>query len=142
MVMVQLRSFGISTRQRIARTSKMIQKVKHKLDQKKLVSVRSLAKEYGMSKSSAHRILKEDLELYPYKMIIQPKLTDEHKIKRKKFANWIFNNFRKEDTMWILFSDEKMFDIDGIYNSQNQRIWASSHAEANERGGIEIKFEK
>jgi hypothetical protein len=101
----------------ISRTSKMIQKVKHKLDQKKLISVRSSAKEYDISKSSAHRILKENLELYPYKMIIEPKLTDEHKIKRKKFAKWVFNNFRKEDTMRILFSDEKMFDIDGIYNS-------------------------
>jgi len=126
-------------RPRISRTSKMIQKVKNKLDQKKLISVRSLAKKYGISKSSAHRILKEDLELYPYKMIIEPKLTDEHKIKRKKFANWVFNNFRKEDTMRILFSDEKMFDIDGIYNSQNQRIWAASRAEANERGGIKMK---
>jgi hypothetical protein len=126
-------------RPRITRTSKMIQKVKHKLDQKKLISVRSLAKEYGISKSSVHRILKEDLKLYPYKMMIEPKLTDEHKIKRKKFANWIFNNFRKEDTMWILFSDEKMFDIDGIYNSQNQRIWVASRAEANERGCIKMK---
>jgi len=126
-------------RPRISRTSKVIQKIKHKLDQKKLISVRSLAKKYGISKSSAHRILKEDLELYPYKMIIEPKLTDEHKIKRKKFANWVFNNFRKEDTMRILFSDEKMFDIDGIYNSQNQRIWAASRAEANERGGIKMK---
>jgi hypothetical protein len=41
--------------------------------------------------------------------------------------------------MRILFSDEKMFDIDGIYNSQNQRIWAASRAEANERGGIKMK---
>ena len=27
-------------------------------------------------------------------------------------------NFRKENPMKILFFDEKMFDIDGIYNSQ------------------------
>ena len=44
---------------RFARTSKMaIQKVKHKLDQKKMVPVRRLAKEYNISKSSAYRILK------------------------------------------------------------------------------------
>jgi hypothetical protein len=41
--------------------------------------------------------------------------------------------------MQILFSDEKMFDIDGIYNSQNQRIWAASRTEANKRGGIKMK---
>jgi hypothetical protein len=117
----------------------MIQKVKHKLDQKKLVSGRSLAKEYGMPKSSGHRIMKEELVLYPYKMIIKLKLTDEHNMKRKKFVNWDFESFRKEDTMRILFSDGKMFDIDGIYNFQNQRILVASRAEANERGGIKMK---
>ena len=32
--------------------------------------------------------------------------------------------------MKILFSDEKMFDIDGVYNSQNERIWAANRMEA------------
>ncbi|CAF3420632.1 unnamed protein product [Rotaria socialis] len=117
----------------------MIQKLKHKLDQKKIVSVRSLAKQYGISKSSAHRILKEDLELHVYKKKIEPRLTDEHKHKRKQFGNWVGHNFRKEDTMRILFSGEKMFDVDGIYNTQNECIWTGSRAEANDRGGIKMK---
>ena len=37
--------------------------------------------------------------------------------------------------MRILFSDEKMFDLDGIYNSQNDRIWAVNREEANRRSG-------
>ena len=72
-----------------------------------------------MSATSVRRILKVDLGLKPYKTIIEPSLSDDQKIKRKKFANWVRNNFRKEETMTILFSDEKIFDIDGIYNSQN-----------------------
>ena len=43
--------------------------------------------------------------------------------------------FRKEDTMTIVFSDEKMFDLDGIYNSENGRIWTVNREEANQRGG-------
>jgi len=66
-------------------------------------------------------------------------LTDEHKEKRIQFANWIRTNFRKEDTMKILFSDEKMFDIDGVYNSQNDRIWAVNRSEADINGGIRQK---
>jgi hypothetical protein len=124
---------------RFARTSKTIQKVKHKLDQKKMVSVRRLAKEYGIFKSSAHRILVDDLKPHAYKMTIEPKLTEEHKNKRKKFVNLVGNNFRKEDTMPILFSDEKIFDLDGMFNSQNQRIWAASRDEADEKGGIKMK---
>jgi len=46
------------------------------------------------------------------------------------------NNFRKEDTLKILFSDEKMFDIDGIYNAQNDRIWAVNREEADKKGGV------
>ena len=59
-------------------------------------------------------------------------LTDEHEAKQLKFANSLRTNFRKEDTMKILFLDEKLFDIDGIYHSHNDRICA----EADIKGGI------
>ena len=36
--------------------------------------------------------------------------------------------------MRILFSDERMFDLDGIYNSENNRIWAVNREEVNRRG--------
>ncbi|CAF5004537.1 unnamed protein product, partial [Rotaria magnacalcarata] len=29
-----------------------------------------------------------------------------------------------------------MFDIDGVYNSQNERIWAPNRADADVKGGI------
>ncbi len=85
------------------------------------------------------RILKEDLGLRPYKKISEPLLTEEHKEKRKKFTNWIRTNFRKEETMKILLSDEKMFDIDSVYNSQNDRVWAVNRAEADKKDGIKQK---
>ena len=34
---------------------------------------------------------------------------------------------------------QKMFAIDGIYNSQNDRIWAVDRAEADTKGGIQPK---
>ena len=37
--------------------------------------------------------------------------------------------------MTILFSNEKTFDLDGIYNSENDRIWPVNRVEANRRGG-------
>ena len=37
--------------------------------------------------------------------------------------------------MKILFSDEKLFDIDGVYNNQNDRVWAVSRGEADKQGG-------
>jgi hypothetical protein len=48
-------------------------------------------------------------------------LTDVQKRKRVKFANWMLNHFNKEDIKKWLFTDEKYFDLDGVYNDQNGR---------------------
>jgi inhibitor of nuclear factor kappa-B kinase subunit alpha len=106
-------------RSRTIRTKSAIKKVKHRVERRKSVSSRKVARELGISRTSVQRILKNDLGLQAYKIQNEPLLTDEHKEKRIQFANWIRTNFRNEDTMKILFSDEKMFDIDGVYNFQN-----------------------
>ncbi|CAF3318649.1 unnamed protein product [Rotaria socialis] len=68
--------------------------------------------------------------------IKQPKLTDVKKKKRVKFANWVLNNYTKSDITRWLFSDEKYFDLNGICNNQNDRIWAISREEADKRVAI------
>ena len=121
---------------RFAKTKGNIQKIKHRLRRKKRVSARKLSMELDISEKSVRRIMKKDLGLRPYKKVIEPLLSNDQKIKRKKFANWLQTNFRKEDTMRILFSDEKFFDIDGVYNSQNDRVWAVDRADADKKDGI------
>ena len=37
--------------------------------------------------------------------------------------------------MTIIFYHETMFDLDGIYNSENDRIWAVNTEEKNRRDG-------
>ena len=122
---------------RIIRTKENILKVKNRLRRKTGVSARKLSMKFGISATSVRQILKIDLGLKPYKKVIKPSLSDDQKIKRKKFANWVGNNFRKEETMRILFSNEKFFDINGVYNSQNDRVWAVDRADADEKGGIQ-----
>ena len=56
-----------------------------------------------------------------------------------KFANLVRHNFQKEDTLRILFSDEKMFGLDGMYNAQNGRIWAVNREETDKRDGVQQK---
>ena len=109
------------------------------MNRKILLSAVKLAAEMNLSETTVRRVFKKDLKLKPYKMTVQPSLTDQHKERRKRFANWIRTNFRKKDTMKILFSDEKVFDIDGVYNSQNERIWTANRMEADAKGGIKRK---
>ena len=90
-------------------TKAAIVKVKNLLNQKKPVSTRRLAKEMNTSRRSLQRILREDIDCKPYKKAIQPKLTNFQKNKRVKFANWVLNNYSKEDTKKCLFTNEKVF---------------------------------
>ena len=123
-------------RPRIIRTKGMIQKVRKPMKRKKRVPVRKLAGELDISNGYVVRILKQDLGYRSYKKRVEPALTDFEKSKRMKFANWVRHNFQKEHTLRILFSDEKMFDLDGMYNAQNDRIWAVNCEETDKTGGV------
>ena len=92
-----------SDRPRIARTKANISKAKWRLDHNKRVSIRRLAAEIKISRTSVRRILREDLGCFPYKKVKQTKLTNLQKQKRVKFANWVSNNYAKDDTKrWLL----------------------------------------
>ena len=65
----------------------MIQKIKRRLNRRKSLSSRKLARELGISRSSVQKILTDDLEPQAYKMQKEALLTDEHKEKRMNFAN-------------------------------------------------------
>ena len=101
---------------RMVRTKAAIVKVKNCLNQKKRVSARKLAKEMNTSRRSIQRIFRTDLGWKSYKKTIQSKLTNLQNNKRVKCANWVLNNYSKEYTKNWLFTDEKYFDLDGIYN--------------------------
>ena len=100
-------------------TKENIKKVKNRLYRKQDISLKAFE---GASATSMRRILNIDLELKPYEKIIELSLSDDQKIKRKQFANWLRTNFRKKDILKILFSDEKCFDIDSVYNSENESV--------------------
>ena len=120
---------------RTVHTKAVVQKIKRKAKNGKRISCRKLAFEMDMSFSSAYRILRKDLKMKPYKKTVEPLLKDEHKVQRKKFANWGRKKFRRKDKLRIFFSDEKIFDLDGICNGQNDRIWVVNWEEADRRGG-------
>lgn len=125
--------------QRTARTNANFKKVKNILSKAKRTSARKMAKKLCISDRSVRRILHEDLKCSAYKIVKEPAITDLQKTKRVTFANWVLNNFNKDDTKNWLFSDEKLFDLDGVYNVQNDRIWAVSRQEGNKKGGIKKK---
>jgi hypothetical protein len=51
-------------------------------------STRKAAAQLGISRQLVQRILKSELNLYPYKMTVLPKLTVQNKPQIKAFAEW------------------------------------------------------
>ena len=47
--------------------------------------------------------------------------------------------FSKRKALKILSSDEILFDIDGIYNSENEGVQALNHVDADKKGNIKQK---
>ena len=136
--------FKSTGRLRTVRTAANIRKVKHRHDRLQVFSYLKIARDLRISRTIAQRILKDHLKLKSYRIKVQTKISGDQKAERLKFANWIRTNFRKQDTLRFLFSDDKMFDIDGVYNSQNERVWVPSRADADAKGGIKQiqKFSK
>lgn len=95
-----------------AHTKANIWRKKH-LNQKQ-ISRKRFAAESHISKSSVQQILREDLVWSQYKKMKQPRLTNLQKERRVKFANWVWNNYAKDDTKKWFFTEEKFFDLSAI----------------------------
>ena len=71
-------------------------------------------------------------------MVTVPAITTAQHTARLNFARW----WRKEAKFFkskpIMFSDEKIFTVDGGLNRQNNRIYSCSREEADKNGGIII----
>ena len=70
-----------------------------------------------MSRTSTQRILKDHLKFQAYGKKVQPKISEDQMGTCKLDT---LRTFVKR-TLSFLFSSENMFDIDGIYNCQNER---------------------
>lgn len=87
-------------------------------------SVRKIAQETDISKSSAHQILKRH-KYHPYKMKLVQELSDDDFNRRMEFCD---ETMRKYDVnnqffFWNCFSDESSFELSGSINRHNMRYW-------------------
>ena len=120
----------------LVRTKANINRVKDCSGRKSRVSARKIATELNISRISVWRILKNDIGLRSYNKIMEPSLSDDQRVKWKNLQIILRTNFRKENTIEILFSDEKYFDIDGVHNSHSGRVRAVNHVDADEKGAV------
>lgn len=110
-------------RLRTARTSDNIAIVRHSVNDDPTTSTCHRAQELNIAKTSLLRILKEDLHLYPYKVLTQElKARDHHR--RRLFADLMLERHTHDSGFYnkIIFSDEAHFQLNGYVNRQNCRV--------------------
>ena len=100
--------------------------VERVLDSLPIGSVRSMATASGVPKTSVHRIIKENTDLFPYKKQFDHYIPPNSKIERLEFCNKLLARIEESPDYLhnILFTDESTFDCNIHLNKQNNRIWS------------------
>lgn len=87
-------------------------------------SIRQAASTISCSYGFVHKVLKHDLQLFPYKVQVTQELHEEDLSLRVSMCETLLE--KSEDPNFfdkIIFSDESTFRLDGIVNRHNCRIW-------------------
>ena len=110
-------------------TPENIEKVRKIMEKSPKKSTRRGGPLASMSSTSFWRILRTELNLFPYKIQIKQRLSPENAAKRLEFADiilpMIFNEELDPKQVW--FSDEAHFHLDGYVNKQNWRFWGNQN---------------
>lgn len=92
------------------------------------VTVRQLANEYNIAKSSVSKIFKK-VKYHPYKIRLLHELAEDDFDRRLQFCeDFMSRNDRYPDFIEkVLFSDEATFYLNGHVNRQNCRYWSDTN---------------
>src|SRR6218665_656746 len=118
-----------SGRPRTARTNENIEHVQELVLRQEdkpqsHLTIRERAREVGISKSSVHRIVKQDLALKCFKNRQATDLTEANKQARRERSKELHDRYPAHMVNFIWFTDEKLFTIATPKNSQNDRVYA------------------
>ena len=84
-----------SGRKLTARSPENVDAVRDSVGRSPKKSLWRCSQELGLSRSSAHRILKNDLQLYPYRIQIKQTLTQNDMAKRVEMCQWFESKIEK-----------------------------------------------
>ena len=116
-----------SGRKLTARPPESVDAVRNRVVRNPKKSLRKRSQELSLSRSSVHRILKNDLQLYPYRIQIKQTPTQNDMAKRVQISQW-FESKTEENPNFlqnVWFSDEAHFSLSGHVNSKNSMFWGS-----------------
>ncbi|GBL79126.1 hypothetical protein AVEN_92377-1 [Araneus ventricosus] len=116
-------------RQQTAVTPENVATVSGIIQQNPMSSVRRIASETGLKRSSTQKILRKSLHMFPFKIQTHQAIPVRAVQQRVDFANQMLTMIDSEgfDVGCIWFTDEAHFHLNGIVNKQNWRFWGSEN---------------
>ena len=123
-------------------TKSVVSAVKKKMKRNPQRSVRKVAKEANISRSSMQRIVKNDLQLCPYKKQSRQLISEPSKQKRLHRGKLIFQEMERATGKVFIWSDEKMFMVEAETNEQNVRVYAKSSKDLSVNARSHLKRQK
>lgn len=120
---------GRSGRKRSVRTAENEDDIVTTIESDEKVTIRRMALSVAASRSSIHRMLKDDLKFKAYHMSRVQKLTAAHKVTRKECCEMFLTMDIVDDDLRnnLIFTDEALFHLDGHVNTRNSVFWAANN---------------
>ncbi|KIH50223.1 hypothetical protein ANCDUO_19700 [Ancylostoma duodenale] len=97
-------------------------------------SMRKMAGNLGIGATSAKNIVRKKLNLRPFRMQDAHFLNYRMKVIRWQICKASLKRFAGDTHLNVVFSDEKIFTVDPVLNSQNDQILSRTLPEAIRKG--------
>lgn len=94
-------------------------------DSHAMLSVRRVSQESGIPSTSVFRIMKQALNLKPYRFKMLQSLEDQDYDQRRAFGNWFYQNSGRIKN--VLWSDEAYLHLNGDISRYHCRIWSQNN---------------
>lgn len=107
-------------------TAQLAKAVKARIRRNCHRSLRKMAKQMKVPRESLRRMVKNNLGLKSLKMRKTHMLNDRLRVARRYKCKQLLSRYAPDDCKSILFSDEKLFNVEVKWNSQNDRVLAAN----------------
>ena len=114
---------------RKVRKPKIIRNTTEKIRRNPPRNVRKLASASGVNYETMQTVLKNDLNLSPYRITKAQLLSQATKTKRLQRAKLLLENLRDGTQPPVLWSKDKLFTVQAVHNPQSNRIYAANKSD-------------
>ena len=109
---------------RTARTPKPVKSPKEKIRRNPKRFIQNLAKESNVSYGIMSTVLRKDLKMSPFKHAKKHRLSAQVVDRRLQRCKILLSRIQDGTLPNLVFSDEKKFDVEHHFNTQNVRVWS------------------